>query len=178
MHTNIKYYCEWRGRKVPSFYTKKMDQKIVRQLVKEALEENDKLFLIELSFLANNKIYLEVDGDTGINLKECMRINRHIEHNLDREEDDFALEVTSPDIAKPLKVQRQYQKNAGRTLQVKTVNGEKYEGVLTFVDESKITLEWKAREPKPIGKGKVTVDKTVTIEYKDIQEAIVKIIFN
>ena len=155
-----------------------MKQEIVKELLSDALEENEALFLIELSFLAENKILIEVDGDNGVTLKECMRISRYINDNLDREEEDFGLEVTSPDIANPLKVKRQYQKNIGKTLQIKTTANENYEGVLTETNENKVFLEWKAREPKPIGKGKVTVVKTATIEYKNIQEAKVKIIFN
>jgi len=155
-----------------------MKQEIVKELLSEALEENEALFLIELSFLAENKILIEVDGDKGVTLKECMRISRHINDNLDREEEDFGLEVTSPDIANPLKVKRQYKKNIGKTLQIKTTTNENYEGVLTETNENQVFLEWKAREPKPIGKGKVTVVKTATIEYENIQEAKVKIIFN
>lgn len=155
-----------------------MNQETVKRLVTEAIEENEELFLIELSFLAGNKILVEVDGDTGINLKECIRISRHVEHNLDREEEDFSLEVTSVDIGKPLKVVRQYQKNIGRVLSVKTTDGEKIEGTLVSIDEDQINLEWKAREPKPIGRGKITVVKTAVITYKSIQEAKVKIIFN
>ncbi len=155
-----------------------MDKESIIRLVAEALEENENLFLIELSFLSDNKILVEVDGDSGVNLKECIRISRHVEHNLDREEEDFALEVTSVNITKPLKVQRQYKKNIGRTMGVKTTDGEEFEGVLIQSDENQITLEWKAREPKPIGKGKITVVKTAEIVYKNIQEAKVKIIFN
>ena len=155
-----------------------MKQEIVKELLSEALEENEALFLIELSFLAENKILIEVDGDKGVTLKECMRISRHINDNLDREEEDFGLEVTSPDIANPLKVKRQYKKNIGKTLQIKTTTNENYEGVLTETNENQVFLEWKAREPKPIGKGKVTVVKTATIDYKNIEEAKVKIIFN
>ena len=114
----------------------------------------------------------------GINLKECIRISRHINNNLDREEEDFGLEVTSPDVANPLKVLRQYQKNIGRILTVKTKENTKFEGTLVDVKDDEISLEWKAREPKPIGKGKITVLKTVKIEYSNILEAKVKIIFN
>ena len=165
-----------RGRKVPSFYTLIMDQDLVRKLVNEAVEENDSLFLIELNFLPNNKIKVIVDGDEGISLKECVRISRHVEHNLDREEEDFALEVTSPDITQPLTVERQYQKNINRVLKVKTEEGET-EGTLVEVDEKGISLQWKAREPKPIGKGKVTVEKNATIAFENIKEAKVKITF-
>jgi ribosome maturation factor RimP len=155
-----------------------MNKERVKQLLTEALDENEELFLIELSFSDENKIYIEVDGDMGINLKECIRISRHINNNLDREEEDFGLEVTSPDVANPLKVLRQYQKNIGRILTVKTKENTKFEGTLVDVKDDKISLEWKTREPKPIGKGKVTVLKTVEIEYSNILEAKVKIIFN
>jgi ribosome maturation factor RimP len=155
-----------------------MNKERVKQLLTEALDENEELFLIELSFLAENKIYIEVDGNMGVNLKECIRISRHINNNLDREEEDFGLEVTSPDVANPLKVLRQYQKNVGRVLTVKTKENAKLEGTLVDVKDDEISLEWKAREPKPIGKGKVTVLKTVEIKYSNILEAKVKIIFN
>lgn len=155
-----------------------MNKEKIKQLVKEAIEENEELFLIELSFFDDNKILVEVDGDHGVSLKECMRISRHVDSNLDREEEDFGLEVTSPDVANPLKVLRQYQKNIGRILTIKTKDNKRVEGTLKEADEKQVLLEWKAREPKPIGKGKVTVVKTVEIAYKEIQEAKVKIIFN
>ena len=155
-----------------------MNQDIVKQLVKEALEENENLFLIELSFLAGNKILVEVDGDTGISLKECVRISRYINNDLDREEEDFSLEVTSVDISKPLKVPRQYQKNIGRILKVKTFESKTIEGTLISAGLESINLEWKARVPKQIGKGKVTVVQKAEIPYNSIQEAKVKIIFN
>ena len=154
-----------------------MNKEKVINLLNNALEENPALFLIELKFLPDNKIYIEVDGDTGISLKECVRINREIENDLDREEEDFSLEVTSPDIANPLKVQRQYIKNINRTLEVKLKDNTKVEGILKSVNETEIELEWKAREPKPIGKGKVTVVKNATVQFSNILEAKVKIIF-
>ncbi len=155
-----------------------MNKERVKQLVREALEENEELFLIELSFSGDSKIYVEIGGDDGVNLKECMRISRHVENSLDREEEDFGLEVTSPDVANPLKVLRQYKKNIGRILTVKSKDNNKVEGTLISADDEKILLKWKAREPKPIGKGKVTVEKTAEITYSNIQEAKVKIIFN
>tara|TARA_R110001583_G_scaffold83631_6_gene220750 strand:+ start:3550 stop:4014 length:465 start_codon:yes stop_codon:yes gene_type:complete len=154
-----------------------MDKGKVINLLNNALEENSELFLIELKFLADNKIYVEVDGDNGVTLKECIRISREIEHNLDREEDDFSLEVTSPDVANPLKVKRQYIKNMNRILDVKLRDNSAVQGALKSVMDNEIELEWKAREPKPIGKGKITVVKNRIIQFEDILEAKVKIIF-
>jgi ribosome maturation factor RimP len=153
-----------------------MNQKKVKDLVEEALALNETLFLIELIISENNKIQITVDGDNGVSLSECIRISRSVEHNLDREEEDFSLEVTTPDISHPLKEKRQYKKNINRILKVKTAE-EELEGTLVEADEDKIVLNWKAREAKPIGKGKVTVEKTATIVYKEIKEAKVKIVF-
>ena len=153
-----------------------MDQKLVTKLVHEAISENESLFLIELSFLTGNRIKIVVDGDNGVSIKECMRISRHVEHNLDREEEDFGLEVTSPDISHPLTVRRQYLKNMNRILKVKTEDQE-LEGTLISADEKEISLRWKTREPKPIGKGKITVEKNASIAFSSIKEAKVKIIF-
>ena len=71
---------------------------------------------------------------------------------------------------------RQYKKNLGRNLKVVTPE-ETIEGKLTQADEDSIVIEWKTREPKPIGKGKVTVKKKATVPYKSIQEAKVLIKF-
>ncbi len=154
-----------------------MDKEKVKNLLSNALEQNTELFLIELKFLADDKIYVEVDGDKGVSLKECIRISREIEHNLDREEEDFSLEVTSPDVANPLKNRRQYVKNINRTLDVKLQDNTTVQGILKNVTENEIELEWTAREPKPIGKGKITVVKNATIRFEEILEAKVKIIF-
>ena len=149
---------------------------IVEKLVEEAIQENPKLFLIDLKISSDNTIIVVVDGDEGLTVKECMRISRHVEHNLDRETTDFSLEVGSPGLTEPLINSRQYKKNLGRKLTVKTEK-EKFEGELVKADDNEITLKWKAREPKPIGKGKVTVVKTVVISYERIKQAKVKLKF-
>ena len=162
--------------KSPLFIPYIMDQELVKRLVDEAIQENESLFLIDLKFLPNNKIQVVVDGDHGVNLNECVRVSRHVEHNLDREKEDFALEVTSPDITQPLSVECQYQKNINRILSIKTEE-ENFEGTLVSVNHEGVVLQWKAREPKPIGKGKRTVEKRAEIAYRNIKEAKVKITF-
>ena len=154
-----------------------MDINKISSLVNEALLENESLFLIDLSVSLDNKIKVTVDGDNGVSLKECIRISRNVEHNLDREEEDFSLEVMSVGATTPLQQARQYIKNVGRSLEVKTKEGEKIEGTLDEANSDNITLSWKAREPKPVGKGKVTVQKTKTLSYNEIVQAKVMIKF-
>jgi len=148
----------------------------VTELLNAALEQRKDLFLIDFMVDSGNKIRVVLDGDGGINLKDCMDVSRAIEHNLDREEQDFSLEVTSAGATSPLVLPRQYKKNIGRIIAVKTER-EKFEGNLTNADDEEITLEWKAREPKPIGKGKHTVQKKQEIAFSDIKEAKVVLKF-
>lgn len=149
----------------------------VQELLDAALAERPELFLVDLSINEANKICINLDGDQGVNLQDCIDISRSIENNLDREEQDFSLEVASAGVSSPLKFVRQYKKNIGRTLKVKINSSEEIEAKLVAADEDKITLEWQAREPKKIGKGKETVQKKAEILYQNIKEAIVIVSF-
>ena len=160
----------------PFLLLKFMLKEKVTALLEEALKENESLFLIEFSITSDNKIRIIVDGDTGVTLQDCMNVSRAIEHNLDREEEDFSLEVMSAGAASPMIMARQYKKNIGRVLQVRA-NEEFFEGTLTAVSEDTITIEWTAREPKPIGKGKITIQKKQNIVFSDIKEAKVVLKF-
>ena len=148
----------------------------VENLLKEAFEENNSLFLIELKVDNNNHISVIIDGDEGVSVNDCIAVSRKIEHNLDREEEDFSLEVASAGVSQPLTLSRQYKKNVGRKLSVLTSEG-KIEGELVKVEDETITLKWKTREPKPVGKGKVTVTKEAVLPVEDINEAKVIITF-
>lgn len=154
-----------------------MNKDLIKDLIDEAIEENPDLFLVDWKISPNNEIEVLVDGDNGIPIDEIVRISRHIEHNLDREENDFSLKVSSPGVGAPLMFPRQYKKNIGRKLSIVLNTGESIEGKITFADEEKLILEWKAREPKPVGKGKHTVEKKEEIYYNNIKKAFIQIIF-
>lgn len=148
----------------------------VKELIDNGLEQNPSLFLVDWSIGTNNAIKVVIDGDNGVSVEDCVTISRAIEHNLDREEEDFSLEVTSCGIFSPLKLKRQYIKNIGRTLEVKTQN-EALEGELKSVDDENIIIETQTREPKPVGKGKINVIKQHTIALSTIKEAKIVIKF-
>ena len=106
----------------------------VKSIVDQGLEEFPSLFLIDLNINDANKIIVILDGDAGVQLQDCINISRAIENNLDREEIDFALEVASAGISLPLKLVRQYHKNIGRILRIKT-KSETIEAKLLNVSE-------------------------------------------
>ena len=153
-----------------------MFKNIVKDLLEKGLEERNDLFLVDFSISTDNTIKIIIDGDQGVAVEDCMFISRAVEHNLDREEQDFSLEVASAGATSPLINKRQFLKNIGRTLEVKTQN-DNIEGKLIQAADNEITLQWKSREPKPVGKGKVTVQKQADIAYENIVEAKVMIKF-
>jgi len=148
----------------------------VKQVVEEALLEKPSIFLIDLTVSDSFKIVVGIDGDNGVVLQDCIDVSRAIESNLDREEQDYSLEVASVGVGSPLKQIRQYKKNIGRTLIVKT-NTQNIEAELVEANDLFIILSWKAREPKKVGKGKETVQKEEQIPYSDIKEAVVTVTF-
>lgn len=148
----------------------------VKGLLSELLQEKPAVFLIDLTITESFKIIVTLDGDNGVALQDCVDISRAIENNLDREEQDFSLEVASVGVGSPLKMERQYKKNVGRTLIVKLAT-ETIEAELVEANDNFIILSWKAREPKKVGKGKETVQKRQEIPYSEIKEAIVTVTF-
>jgi ribosome maturation factor RimP len=165
-----------REAMLPSFYKNMTFKEKVLNLLETGLSEKPSIFLIDLTITDAFKIIVTLDGDNGVTLQDCIDISRSIEHNLDREEQDFSLEVASVGVGSPLKLKRQYVKNVGRTLIVKLA-ASTIEAELVDANDEFITLAWTAREPKKVGKGKETVNKRQEIPYEDIKEAIVTVTF-
>ena len=161
---------------MPLFIKNMTFKEQVYNLVVEELLEKPSVFLIDLIISDNFKISITLDDDNGVVLQDCIDISRAIENKLDREEQDFSLEVASVGVGSPLKFFRQYIKNVGRTLIVKLAT-ETIEAELVEANDNFIILSWKAREPKKIGKGKETVQKRQEILYTEIKEAIVTVTF-
>ena len=160
-----------------SFYKFMTFKEQVQELINQALVDKPSVFLVDLTISDSNKITVLIDSDGGVILQDCIDLSRSIENNLDREVQDFSLEVASVGVGSVLKLHRQYQKNIGRTLIVKTI-AETIEAELVEVTENFIILSWMAREPKKIGKGKETVQKRQEIPFTEIKEAVVTVNFN
>lgn len=154
-----------------------LDVSQIQDLIAEALNQYTYLYVVDFEVSSQNHIKLIIDGDQDVSIQDCIALSRAVEHNLDREIEDFSLDVSSYGATSPLKLQRQFQKNVNRKLEVK-LDKETIKADLVNVVDDQITLEWKAREPKPVGKGKHTVQKTKTISLDEITEAKVMINFN
>ncbi len=153
-----------------------IDSDKVKQLIHEAIAEEG-AFLVDYEITTGNVIKVEADHMEGMSLERLTRISRHIEHNLDREEEDFEMEVTSPGVGLPFKVEQQYQKNTGHLVKVTLNNGEVIKAELMAFENGEIKLEWEEKIPKEKGKGKMKVKREKTVPVKDIKETRVEIRF-
>jgi len=144
----------------------------IQILVDEVM--SDDMFIVDIAVGTGNSISVLVDSDAGISVGECVQISRHIEGSLDREVEDFSLEVSSPGLSFPLKVLRQYLKNIGREVEVVTKSGEKQKGVLKSANTEGFELEF-------LAKGRVDgkkVEETKSLTYTFDQMKTVKIVIS
>ena len=96
----------------------------VASFIAPLLEDSD-LFIVDIQVNPGNAIEVLVDKDSGLTIDDCKKVSRAVEGSLDREVEDFSLEVSSPGVGKPLLVKRQYFKNVGRNVAIKTIDGKK-----------------------------------------------------
>lgn len=148
----------------------------VTKLVEEKMEGTD-MFIVELSVKPGNKIEILVDRDSGLALEDCLSVSRHVEGNLDRELEDYSLDVSSPGVGKPLKLKRQYVKNVGRTVNVKRTDGTIVEGILVSSDEEKIVVHTRTKEEVEGKKGKKWVERDEEVAFDTITETKIVISF-
>jgi len=122
-------------------------KKKVMELIDERMAELDAgLFVVALKISSNNIINVEIDKEDGnVSINDCMSVSRNVEHNLDREEQDFELHVSSAGLDKSLRVLKQFVKNIGRDVTVKLNNKNTEEGELIQADDKGLTIRQEKR---------------------------------
>ena len=156
-----------------------MDDRQIRKLAEKGIEtlEYADCFITEVK-VNGNKVEIFLDSDEGISFLKCRKISREVEAVVDEKEwwgGKYTLEVSSAGIGRPLVSQRQYPKNIGRKMVVKTTQGEKVKGDLKAVDDEGITLTYEVIEKE--GKKKKKVQKDHPIAWEAIEEAKIKASF-
>ena len=147
----------------------------IEQLVTVLLSSEPEYFLIEVKVKPTNNIKIYIDGDKGISIEKCVYFNRQLYKKIEDAAlfpaSDFSLEVSSPGVDKPLKLQRQYLKNIGRNVEVFFNDGSKKEGKLLQATSQDIILE------QTSGKGKKAEKQQLVIPFTNIKTTTVQIQF-
>jgi ribosome maturation factor RimP len=118
---------------------------VIEEMINGLLTAHPTHFLVEVRIKPTNNIKVFIDADEGINLSVLIQYNRAlyklVEENGLYPDGDFSLEVSSPGLDEPLKLQRQYKKNIGRFVEVLLNDNTKKEGKLLETAEDGIIIE-------------------------------------
>lgn len=138
----------------------------IEVLSKRFLSENQ--FVVDISISISNDIVVYVDDMNGISIDECRRISQGIEESLDRDKEDFSLEVSSPGLTNPFRVKEQFVKNIGKQVEIVYVDGEKIIATLKAIDDNgAITVE--TSTTKKVENKKIVETEEVVIEKVNIK---------
>ena len=145
-----------------------IEKKTVCQIVEEWLEGKD-YFLVEVTVSPDDKIVVEIDHAEGVWIEDCVELSRFIESKLNREEEDYELEVGSAGIGQPFKVLQQYYIHIGQEVEVLTGDGRKLAGILKDADEEKFTVGVQKKVKTEGSKRPKLVEEDETFTYEQIK---------
>ena len=128
------------------------------------------LFVVSLDISSSNVIRLLIDSMYGINISECVQLSRTIENGLNRSDEDFEIEVSSPGLGMPFRVREQYIKNIGRDIEVVTKEGQIFQGLLTGVDELAFSLEREQKIKVEGRKKKQLIKEVLNFNFENVSK--------
>ncbi len=141
---------------------------IVTHIVEEWLEGKD-YFLVDITISPDNRIVVEIDHAEGVWIEDCVDLSRYIESKLDREQEDYELEVGSAGVGQPFKVLQQYLNYIGEEVEVLAKDGKKYKGTLTEADAEGFTVETEVRMKVEGAKRPQKVQQALRFTYEEIK---------
>ena len=149
-----------------------IEKALVENLVMERFSEmGEGYYIVDIKISPMNQILIEIDHvEKPISIDDCIRVSRNVEHSMDREEQDFELQVMSPGLTEPFKVFQQYVKNIGRKAKVKMLPEGKIEGLIVEPDTKKVVMETKEKRKIEGKKKKEVVVEKHELPYEKIKE--------
>ena len=145
-----------------------IDKNVVENLVNTWLEGKD-YFLTDLTISTDDRIVVEIDHKDGVWIEDCVALSRFIEDGLNRDEEDFELEVGSAGIGQPFKVHKQYEIHQGDTVEVLTAEGKKLIGTLTGVQPESFTVTVTEKVKEEGKKRPVMKERDVVLNFADVK---------
>jgi ribosome maturation factor RimP len=140
-----------------------IDKQDIQGIVEEFIKGTD-LFIVAVKVSSSNRIIVLADKKGGITIDECAAIHRHIEMNIDRDKEDYELQVSSPGLDMPFAVLEQYYKNEGEKVEVIDLDGTKQSGKLKNVTEGGFELEAELKR-----KGKTKEIKDISFNFDQVK---------
>lgn len=117
-----------------------LNKEYVETTVNKALEGTT-AFIVDITLSPSNMVNVYIDKPEGIVVADCIKINKLLATELETQNINAEITVSSPGLEEPLKVTQQYVKNIGRTVKVVTKTGEEKTGKLLAANIDGIELE-------------------------------------
>jgi ribosome maturation factor RimP len=145
-----------------------IEKRVVTSIIGDFLKDSEN-YVVDIDVKPDNTIIVEIDNDQAVSIDDCIALSRFIESKLDRNVEDYELQVGSAGISQPFKLHRQYQKNKGKEVEVLFKDGKKYIGILKEVGETQFVLTIE-KQVKPEGaKRKITIEEDMSFDYNEIK---------
>lgn len=145
-----------------------IEKEFVQELAEKGLSETD-CFLVDVQVKPGNTIIVEIDNNDGVDINQCSALHRFIEENLDRDTEDYELEVGSAGVTSPFKVLKQYYKNIGNEVEILSKSGIKLSGILKEANEEKFVITITKKVKTETSKRKVDVSEDLTFGYDEVK---------
>ncbi len=145
-----------------------IDKKELEALVEEGLSGSD-CFVVDVQVKPDNVLVVEIDNNEGVDIERCETLHRFLESKLDRDVEDYELEVGSAGITSPFKVLKQYEKNIGNEVELLTKKGEKLSGILKSASADNFVVTVTKKVKSETSKRKVEVEEDYTFGYEEVK---------
>lgn len=147
-----------------------IDKALLTKVVEDAIKATD-MFLVDINISIDNRIVVELDSETGMDINACADVTRKIEAQFDRDVEDYELEVGSAGLTSPFKVKAQYEKNLGNEIEVVTRDGRKLQGTLTAINDENFTIEIPTKVKHEGAKRPVIEQVPTVIDFANVKIA-------
>lgn len=144
-----------------------IDKEQIKSIAEQYIE--DPMFLVDVAVHPGNIIVVEIDSDESVSIDDCIALSREIESNLDREVEDFELEVGSAGVTAPFKMPRQYQKNIGNEVEILSKTGQKLSGLLKDATDTGFTVTITKKEKPEGAKKRIEVEEDLVFGYDEVK---------
>ena len=91
------------------------------------------------------RVYIDKEG--GVTIDDCQNVSRAFNEILDREnyiDDQYIFEVSSPGLGRPLKKEKDYVRNMGKKIEIRTYRAidrcKEFTGILKAYDDTSVTI--------------------------------------
>ena len=126
-------------------------------------------FLVDVQVSPDNVLTVEIDNEEGVDIDRCVALHRFLESKLNRDVEDYELEVGSAGITSPFKVLGQYKKNIGNEVEVLTKDGRKLTGILKSADTDRFVVTVTRKVKSETSKRKVEVEEDIVLGYDEVK---------